>query len=186
MPRKPIPFDHALRLRVELLHVKPTVWRTVLVSADISLFRLHDVVQAAFGWEDRHLHEFRLGEKRWALPQPDFDPPGTVGSERVKLMRILPASGRIDYTYDFGDGWDHAIQLQDTEKASWRDLPRCIAGANACPPEDCGGPPGYEHLRRVLADPTDPDHAAMRRWAGRKFDPARFVLVSTNTRVKRS
>lgn len=186
MPRKPIPFDHALRLRLELLQVKPTVWRTLLVSADISLFRLHDAIQAAFGWENRHLHEFRVGEKRWARPQPEFDAPGSVGSERLKLMRILPASGRIDYTYDFGDQWEVAIQLQGTEPVHWRDAPRCIAGANAGPPEDCGGPPGYDELRRILADPTDPSFAAMRRWAGRKFDPAKFVRVTVNRRVHRS
>jgi hypothetical protein len=180
-----MPLDQALRLRVELLDVAPMVWRTVLVSVDITLFRLHDVLQAAFGWENRHLHEFRAGDKRWGRPDPQFDPPGSVASGRAQLVRVLPASGRLDYLYDFGDGWEHLIQLQGTEKAAWRDLPRCIAGANACPPEDCGGPHGYEELRRILADPDDPDHAAMRRWAGRYFDPAKFVLATANRRVKR-
>lgn len=186
MPRASIPFGHALRLRVELLHVRPTVWRTVLVSSDITLFRLHDVLQAAFGWQDRHLHEFRDGEKRWARANPELDPPGSVASERAQLMRILPASGRLDYTYDFGDGWEHVIQLQGTEPFPWQKLPRCIAGANACPPEDCGGPTGYDELRRILADPSDPEYAAMRRWAGKKFDPAAFVLATANRRVHRS
>lgn len=186
MPRKLIPFDHALRLRIELLHVRPMVWRTVLVSADITLSRLHDVVQAAFGWENRHLYEFRDGEKRWAIPQPEFDEPGSVGRVRTPLMRILPKSGRIDYRYDFGDDWELSIQLQGTEPARWLDLPRCIAGANAGPPEDCGGPPGYDELRRILADTTDPQYADMRRWSGKKFDPAKFVLVTVNRRVHRS
>jgi hypothetical protein len=180
-----MPLDQALRLRVELLDVAPMVWRTVLVSADITLFRLHDVLQAAFGWENRHLHEFRAGDKRWGRPDPEFDPPGSVASGRAQLVRVLPASGRLDYLYDFGDGWEHLVQLQGTEKAACRDLPRCIAGANACPPEDCGGPHGYEELRRILADPDHPDHAAMRRWAGRSFDPAKFVLATANRRVKR-
>lgn len=186
MPSPSIPYDHALRLRVELLNVRPTVWRTVLVAPDITLLRLHDVLQAAFGWEDRHLHEFRAGDKRWGRPDPAFDRPGSVASERARLVRVLPTSGRLDYHYDFGDGWVHLIQLQGTEEAPWRDLPRCVAGANACPPEDCGGPHGYDELRRILADPSDPEHAAMRRWAGRQFDPTKFVLTTANRRVKRS
>lgn len=186
MPLRRLPFGHALRLRIELLQVRPMVWRTVLVDADIRLWKLHDVIQAAFGWQDQHLHEFRAGEKRWGRADPAFDPPGSVGHERVMLRAILPKDGRLDYTYDFGDGWEHAIQYQGHEPARRQDLPDCVAGAHACPPEDCGGPPGYEELQRVLADPADPEHAAMRRWAGRKFDPVHFVLKTAKTRVRRA
>lgn len=162
------------------------MWRTLLVSPDISLSHLHQLLQAAFGWEDRHFHEFRSGDQRWARPNPDFDSPGSVGHVRTRLIRALPVSGRLDYSYDFGDGWEHAVQLQGSEPAPWHTLPRCIAGAHSCPPEDCGGPRGYDELRRILADPSDPEHGAMRRWAGKKFDPTAFSLVSANRRVRRA
>jgi len=184
MPIRPIPFGHALRLRIELQHVRPVVWRTVMVADYISLGGLHHILQGAFGWQNCHLYEFRAGERRWARPDPEFDPPGTVGKLLTRLTRALPSDGRLDYTYDFGDGWEHVIQLQGTEPYPWQKLPRCIAGANACPPEDCGGPSGYEELRRILADKDDPEHAAMRKWVGKKFDPAAFSLIVANRRMR--
>ncbi|PZO11022.1 MAG: hypothetical protein DCF27_01320 [Lysobacteraceae bacterium] len=61
MPIRPIPFGHALRLRIELQHVRPVVWRTVMVADYISLGGLHHILQGAFGWQDCHLYEFRAG-----------------------------------------------------------------------------------------------------------------------------
>jgi hypothetical protein len=94
-------------------------------------------------------------------------------------------SGRFGYMYDFGDGWEHELVVEE-ELPAGDDLasPTCLDGAGACPPEDCGGPPGYEHLRRVLADPTDGQHEELVGWLGptsaAEFDPARFEPASAN------
>ena len=59
----------------------------------------------------------------------------------------------------------------------------CIAGANACPPEDCGGPWGYAALLEVLADPAHPEHAERLEWLGGGFDPAHFDRDAVNAAI---
>lgn len=91
----------------------------------------------------------------------------------------------VIYEYDFGDGWEHEVVVE----AVWRmplglKFAVCLDGANACPPEDCGGPFGYEELLRVLADPTHEDHENMRGWVGGPMDPTEFDLGLTNARLQ--
>jgi hypothetical protein len=90
------------------------------------------------------------------------------------------------YTYDFGDNWEVAIRVERIEPALIPPPPPAsLAGARAGPPEDCGGPPGYEELCEILADPRHPEHAERRRWAGRAFDPEAFDLAAVNRRLPR-
>lgn len=180
------PGDPMLRIRVELLEVEPTVWRRLLVPAGLRLDQLHRVLQAAIGWTDSHLHWFTIGDQRWGVPDPDWPELG-VRDERVATVRDLATlgSGRFGYTYDFGDDWQHALVVElETRAEAGRTSPTCVDGAGACPPEDCGGAPGYEDLRRVLADPGDPAHGELLSWLGMVatagFDPAHFDLTRAN------
>ena len=84
------------------------------------------------------------------------------------------------YQYDFGDGWDHDIRVGQRLASVGLGTPHCVDGARACPPEDCGGAPGYEHLLAVLADPADPEHAELLEWVGGEFDPDAFDVAATN------
>ena len=59
-------------------------------------------------------------------------------------------------------------------------LPHCLDGANACPPEDVGGPPGYEELLDAIRDPRHEEHAAMLEWCGGAFDPTIFDIARVN------
>ena len=68
------------------------------------------------------------------------------------MLPRLKAS--IIYEYDFGDSWMHSIVVEDiVESAIEGQVPSCIAGADACPPEDCGDPPGYANLVEALTEP---------------------------------
>jgi len=171
-----------LQVKVTLAGVsKPPVWRRLLVPADVRLDRLHGVIQAAMGWEDYHMHVFSTASGEYGLPDPEL---GFRDERKVTLARLLEAPGdRVRYTYDFGDGWEHEIVL---EKVLARDpaqrYPACVAGRSACPPEDCGGPWGYENLREALADPAHPEHPDMVEWleAGSEFDPAAFDVEAVN------
>ena len=96
--------------------------------------------------------------------------------------------GSIRYSYDFGDGWEHEIVIEAVGVAEPGErYPRCIGGEGACPPEDCGGPPGYEDLRKVLANPDDEEHGEMVTWMGlehaSEFDPATFDIEAVNRRL---
>jgi hypothetical protein len=175
-----------VQLRIELRWVRPRVWRRVLVPASMQLARLHRVIQAAMGWSDSHLHEFVIDQQRYGQADPQWDAPGDVIAERKATVASLQAATSALYTYDFGDGWEHEIKVE-AALAKYLDLkaPVCVEGKNACPPEDCGGPPGYEELLRIMADPGDPEHDAMIEWAGRVWDATEFDLDAVNRELSR-
>jgi hypothetical protein len=177
-------------LHLTLLDSQPPIWRRVLVPASIRLDRLHDVIQAAMGWEDYHLHAFICGADRYGVldRDDDFDL-GTRDERAVPLSRVLGQGGdALRYDYDFGDGWEHRIVLESLVPARADDrYPLCVAGERACPPEDCGGVGGYEELQRTLADPEHPDYEHIREWVGVpvgvNFDAARFDVAEANARL---
>lgn len=178
------PVDSVLQVKISLLGTsKPPVWRRLLIPAAIRLDRLHDVIQAAMGWQDCHMHAFADGSCEYGLADPEL---GHRDERKATLDRLLEREGeRIRYTYDFGDNWEHEIVVEKalTVEPGVR-YPVCVAGNGACPPEDCGGVWGYEHLREVLADPADEEHEEMLQWLGlqtdAEFDPARFDVDGVN------
>jgi len=180
----PAPGDPVLQVKITLAEVAdPPVWRRLLVPAAIRLDRLHQVIQAAMGWQDYHLHVFSDGRAEYGLPDPDLP----FRDERTATLgELLPRAGsRPGYTYDFGDGWEHEIALEKRLAAEPSvAYPVCVAGEGACPPEDCGGAWGYEHLREVLADPSSAEHQDMLAWLGLDkagdFDPHRFDIDQAN------
>lgn len=170
-----------LRLRVQLRYIEPAIWREIEVPGEYSFWDLHVAVQDAMGWQDSHLHAFRAGEGRNAVtigvPDPDgFDDAPVLPGRKVRVSQYLEKPGqRVQYDYDFGDGWEHDVVLQEiAERQPRLKYPWCVGGARACPPEDCGGPPGYEELLETLADPAHPEHESMLEWLGGPFDPEAF------------
>src|SRR5687768_3634692 len=62
-PKRPVNTPSSIHvLRVELLDIHPTIWRELHIPSHTSLDRLHAVIQAAFGWQNSHLHMFEGGE----------------------------------------------------------------------------------------------------------------------------
>lgn len=175
-----------LQLHIELRGAKPKIWRRVLVPETITLARLHAVIQAVFGWSGGHLHEFSVGEERFGTPDPAYDAWGEVRSVRTtRLAGALGGSRTMNYVYDFGDNWQHRIKVERTlPPAPAGTLPRCVAGANATPPDDCGGIYGYYDFVAALSDPNHPEHAEMAEWIGRPWDPAAFDIEAINFRLQ--
>jgi hypothetical protein len=175
--------DSTYQIKVQLRDVtKPPVWRRLLVPADVTLDRLHGVIQRAMGWKDCHLHAFSDGSAEYGVPDGEL---GYRDERRTRLSQLLAAVGdKIDYSYDFGDDWAHDITLEKLLPADPAAHPVCTAGKGACPPEDCGGPWGYETLKATLSDPGAEEHAAMLEWLGLRsadeFDPAAFSVEDVN------
>lgn len=173
-------------LRITLLETAPPVWRRFRVPSEILLPRLHRVVQAIMGWKDAHLHQFSSGTILLGEPDPEYDT-GVIDHREIRLNQLLRhARDRCGYEYDFGDDWQHEIVLEGVVARKEGEAPlRCLDGARACPPEDCGGIPGYEELLEALADLEHPDHGDLRRWVGRGWHPERFDVEAVNRRLAR-
>lgn len=163
-----------LRLQVTMREVVPTVVRVLDVPATLTVAELHDVLQAALGWTDSHLHQFIAGDRVVGVPDEDYAPE-TVDETTVKL-RDLPVT--FTYEYDFGDSWDHEVLVLGPGDAE----PGLRSGHGACPPEDCGGAGGYAELQAVLADPADPEHQHMLDWSGGGLRPFDFDRAAARVR----
>ncbi|HMU63762.1 MAG: plasmid pRiA4b ORF-3 family protein [Nitrosomonas sp.] len=169
------------QLKVTLNYIRPPIWRRFLIASTDSLANLHLVVQIVMGWSDSHLHEFAKGGERYGLPDEDF--PSAIHDEsKFRISQILKQEkDKIRYTYDFGDSWDHEIVLEKILPFEMgTKLPTCLKGSRACPPEDVGGPPGYEMFLEALADPSHPEHGGILEWFGEPFDAEHFDLTEVN------
>ncbi|MHB8368468.1 MAG: plasmid pRiA4b ORF-3 family protein [Leptospirales bacterium] len=171
------------QFKITLKDVRPPVWRRFLVPDWITLGEFGEVVEDVMGWYGLHLHEFIVKGVRYGSPDtgdPDFDSE-VVDEGSVTLRKLrLSVKERIRYDYDFGDDWRHDLLLEKILPADGRILPVCLKGARACPPEDSGGPWGYQELLEVLKDPKNEGYASMKEWIGEEFDPEDFDLESLN------
>ncbi len=176
------------KLHVELAEVTPLIWRDIWVENQMSLIQLHHIVQAAMGWTDAHLHQFTIGDTRYATPHPEDDPEHPVLDERrVKLRDVLERDLEFAYLYDFGDGWCHKINVEQVEPLKQPAGYAYVSdGARACPPEDCGGAYGYqEFIDALAAKPKSEAVKAFMTWAGHDFMPDRFDRHAANAALLR-
>ena len=186
MRGEPRPGEAVLRILVELADVdKPRVWRRLLVPASIRLDRLHSVIQAAMGWQNCHMHAFTVDGVQYGRPNPEL---GFRDERTATLATLLKPGAHCVYTYDFGDSWEHLITVELLLTAeTGLHYPHCVDGAGACPPEDCGGSPGYSDLKATLADPAHEEHHTMLAWLGlrsaEEFAPDRFSPDEANARL---
>ena len=167
-----------LVLSIALREADPPIWRRVAVTDDMSLARLHDVIQIAMGWMDAHLHEFHVGDRIYGVPDPDFEDLGRrVFKDSSRKLASLVEAGvdRFDYVYDFGDNWVHEVVIESAGPLQHgRRYPSFIDGTRRCPPEDVGGLGGYVEFVHAIADRTHEDHEQMLEWAGGAYDPETF------------
>lgn len=180
-PREPVQrtAEHAVQVTVTLRHIEPAIWRRLVVPASLTLRELHAVIQTAMGWQDYHLHLFEMdGVLYGDIDEIEGRP---LGDEETFTVGQAAAVARdFSYEYDFGDSWHHDLRVEQVVSSVGVGTPHLIGGARACPPEDCGGPWGYEQLLEVLADPSHSEHAEMLLWVGGTFDPEAFDLAETN------
>ena len=190
----------AIDLRISITGTEPEIWRRLQVPSALTVPQFHLAVQAAFGWEDRHLYGIGYvdgkGEPRNLTGPPD---PETEDSEAepasgVVLSDLLdpsrPQRSAFDYEYDFGDGWVHHVEVLGAIELSPGDL-ICTGGANRGPVEDSGGAGGYRRLVQILADRNHPEHGDASSWLyqltgdfGSQFDASAFDLQAANRKLR--
>ncbi|BBY57925.1 hypothetical protein MSAR_10610 [Mycolicibacterium sarraceniae] len=148
------------------MYATPPIWRRLDLAGDLVLDELHVVLQVARGWQDGHLHKFGVGPDRrtrayfvtgFDLSEGDDG----VTEDSVRLDQVVSDKGdRLFYDYDFGDGWEHVLVVEDVFDDP-PPAPVCLTGKMACPPEDCGGLGGYEELAAWVRGGYDPHATPM-------------------------
>ena len=185
MPTKKIASSQDIyQIKVTLLGTKPPIWRRLLVPSSLTLAQLHDAVQTAMGWQNCHMHEFRIGRRYFGAPSPEEELMGVTPTEDERTVRLSAVLGRVGakmiYTYDMGDSWEHNIVLEKQLPVDpSAKYPACVDGQLACPPEDCGGVWGFYELQEALDDPRHPRHEEFVDWIGH-FDPQAFSVDKVN------
>lgn len=176
------------QLRITLQDIEPPIWRTIQIPSTCTFWDLHSYIQDAFGWTNSHLFSFTYTDSFSDEPIILGNPLETESDDMTyepdgwkhKINRYITGeTSKIEYLYDFGDNWQHTIELEHILPAEQGiKYPRCIAGERNSPPEDCGGPHGYAGLLETLFDPTDPEHEDTVTWVdsmkGCRFDPEEF------------
>lgn len=188
----PIPErTRGFRLRIDLTGTKPPVWRRIDIAGDTALDDFHHVLQVTMGWTNSHLHRFWQGPPyrsahfvtAWDVEEGE---PGVL-EDSVRLDQVLDGPGdRLHYEYDFGDGWEHTVKVEAVLDEP-PEIPCCLKGRLACPPEDCGGTWGYEELADWVRGGYDPAQvpnglsaAEMRDWLPDGWKPDEFDLDQVN------
>jgi hypothetical protein len=176
--------DRIARLRIQLDDVQPAIWRRVEVPLTSTLKAVHDAIQAAMLFEDYHLFQFEIGDRRYGYPDPDWGDE-MRDARNIRLGAILARGDtRFTYTYDFGDDWRHTVMVEEVVAADpMVDYPRFVDGARRAPPEDVGGLPGFEEFLDAMADPKHPEHHSVMTWYGRPFDPTDIGLDVITARL---
>ena len=181
-PRPTTATRQVFQFRIELRGAQPPIWRRIQVE-DCSLESLHLAIQGAMGWQLSHLYEFEVRGQRYTFVPPVDDGWDTDDESEdatsVRISELLPANQRLQlrYLYDFGDSWEHVVKLEQVLSTTpGTKYPLCLAGARACPPEDCGGIHGYFNFVEALADPKHDRHEELLDWHGpynpESFDPS--------------
>jgi hypothetical protein len=178
------------QVKITLDNVRPPVWRRVLLKKDCTLAQLHHVIQVSMGWDDYHLHLFKVGDEeygdpfQWSEPDP-WGEQDVADEGEVELGQLVDRGKRgFKYVYDMGDDWYHSIRIEKTLPAeAGVHYPRCVEGERACPPEDCGGPWGYADLLQALREPQTERQEELLEWIGGEFDAEKFDAEAVNKRL---
>lgn len=173
------------QFKIALQGSKPRVYRTIHVEDNRTFYEFHHIIQISMGWLNYHLFQFKTPD--YFISDPSFfDYKEILDSKKVKLNQMFFEEGeKIQYEYDFGDGWIHSIRLEKILPIKLNQTyPVCIRGKRNCPPEDCGGIWNYQNLIEVIVDKKHPDYKEVQEWLGDDFDPDEFNIKQINEELK--
>lgn len=171
-------YQNVYQIKISLQGIIPEIWRRIQVSETFSFWDLHVAIQDAMGWRNYHFHQFRIkkpGRKKY-LKIGDSPDDNELSGRNILLSNYLTTENdKIEYLYDFVDGWKHLLVLEKVlPKEPQKQYPICLAGEMACPPEECGGAKVYGLDMDVLKNPKHPDYKILKKWMGDDFDPTYF------------
>jgi len=170
--------------------------RIIQCPNNFSFEMLHYAIQESFGWENAHLYQFLVFEKNKNRPYAVIEKKSVEEDslfesklEKFEVSKILlnqflneQKKYFLIYEYDFGDSWQHLVQFEKSFSFDESNpLVSCVAGSKNCPPEDCGGIPGYYNILDVLKKRNEDDNELL-EWLG-DYNPDYFDIDKTNKRL---
>lgn len=165
----------ALQIKIILLDIKPQIRRRILIRNDFTLNDLHHVIQCVMPWENYHLFKFVVGCSEIS---------SNKCNNKISSLKLAEKDS-IAYLYDFGDCWLHKIFIEKITTIDPRQkYPFCIKAERACPPEDCGGIPGYLNMLNVIKDKNHSDYEDIMEWLDDDFDPEHVNLEEINKNLQ--
>ncbi|MBI2631390.1 plasmid pRiA4b ORF-3 family protein [Candidatus Pacearchaeota archaeon] len=179
-----------LLLKIYLKDIKPKIWRRFFVSDNISFHQLHNIIQEIMGWENYHLYSFNIDGIRIELSDEEgYSEYESENSKKIKFNKYIRVEKqKFYYEYDFGDSWEHEIVVEkifENLPEGIKQIPYCLEGQRACPPEDCGGVWGYEELIKICKDKNHPDYEErIKDWLGEDWDFEKFNVSETNKKLR--
>ena len=181
------------RFKVTLIDIKPAIWRRFEVHHAHSFQELHHILQTVMGWKTIHAYQFTIGnlmltDEESAEMLRQHGSKNVFDAAKILINELLTKRGQtFTYQYDFGDGWDHKITLEEIKRVDrLPNFPRCLDGKRACPLENSGGTLAYCELLEILQDPTDIEYEELREWVGENFDPDAFSVATINLELEQS
>lgn len=177
---------------IQLEEIQPLIWRKLLIPVETTLTKLHDILQIAMGWQNCHLHRFfikgyyyeDLTDAEPYYLQMMYNLRSQWGIKLAKL-NLMPGDS-FHYRYDFGDNWRHVVTIENRVNHPSLDYPVCLAGERQCPPENCGGFPGYQHVLNVMFNPSHSQFNDIARWLNGYLEPESFNKDGVNLKLKSS
>ena len=157
-------YPRAVQLKIVIENTKPEVWRRVLIMEGSSLRTLHYLIKDMFGWRGNHSYMFKIGDDEFS--DPEFDTgQGWSDDSKSKVGKVVEKFSKFYFIYDFGDWWSHSIIFEGFVEVDLKEkYPVCTDGKNAAPPEDIGGPPGFEEFKAAIKDNTHERHKELLEW----------------------
>ena len=172
--------SNVYQFKITLIGSDPLIWRRIAVPEDYSFWDLHVAIQDSMGWQDCHLHAFKESEKvDIGIPSEDDtidDFKKVLPGWKIKIAEYFKTAGeKMMYEYDFGDGWEHEVLFETISTVDKKiKYPKRLDGANACPPEDCGGIYGYYEMLDILKKARSKRYKEITEWLGDTFKPDHF------------
>ncbi len=176
-------------LRIKLRGISPSIWRKIVVPSSIKLTSLAEIILEAMGWWNEHLHQFRVKKTYYATKHMEADEFGwsdTRWGGDYSIAHLLKKEREnVVFEYDYGDSWEHDVTLSKIEDFEEDETPyvQLLGGKRACPPEDCGGVPGYYNLCETMKHPYSTYAKEAKEWLGFNFDPEEFDLETAKTTI---
>lgn len=159
-------FNMRIAIKIKLIGVtEPEVWRKINVPLNITFHKLHRYIQAAMGWKNSHLYEFKENKNNsyFNIISPHAEDMPGIDARKVNATNILlgylnikimdpnhTSKERMYYIYDYGDNWVHELEILEPEMSD-ATYAEVLDGVGNCPPEDSGGVPGFQRTKDDLS-----------------------------------